>query len=364
MSSALEPELRREALAERLFNSFLGGMDMLAMYVGDRLGLYAALAIGGPKSPAELAAAAGVHERYAREWLEQQAMSGIVAVENEEAGDAERRYSLPAEYHDVLINERSLDFMAPLAQAIVACARPVDALIDAFRNGGGVPYADYGADLHEAQARFTRPMFEHLLAREWLGSVPDIRERLESDPPARVADVACGLGRSSMAIAAGYPKVEVDGIDLDDASIARARELLPGSGLAGRVSFEVRDAADPGLAGRYDLVTIFEALHDMGRPVDVLRAMRGLLADSGSVVVCDERTADRFSLDAGDVERMYYGFSVMHCLPVGMVGEDAAGTGTVMRTDTVEQYAHDAGFGRFEVLPIENDFYRFYRLRP
>jgi SAM-dependent methyltransferase len=364
MSSDVDRAPSREALTERLFASFLGGMDMLAMYVGDRLGLYGALAIGGPKTPAELATAAGVHERYAREWLEQQAMSGIVAVDDEQVTDAERRYSLPAEYQDVLVNERSLDFMAPLAQAIVACARPVDALIDAFRDGGGVPYADYGADLHEAQARFTRPMFEQLLASDWLGAVPDIRERLESDPPARVADVACGLGRSSIAIAAGYPKVRVDGIDLDEASIARARELLPGSGVEDRVSFAVRDAADPQLAGGYDLVTIFEALHDMGRPVDVLRAMRGLLADGGAVIVCDERTADRFSLDAGDVERMYYGFSVMHCLPVGMVGEDPAGTGTVMRTDTVARYARDAGFERSEVLPIENDFYRLYRLRP
>ena len=354
----------REQFLERLFNSFLGGMDMLGIYVGDRLGLYAPLAMGDPKTPADLARAAGIHERYAREWLEQQAMTGIVAVVDESAPDSEREYYLPPAYREVLLDERSLEFMAPLAQALVACARPIDALMDAFRSGDGVPYADYGADLHEAQARFTRPMYERLLATEWLGAVPDVRARLEADPPARVADVACGLGRSSLAIAAGYPKVTVDGIDLDEASIVRARQLLMGSGLEHRVSFQVRDAADPRLRGRYDLVTIFEALHDMSRPVDVLRALRGLLADGGSVLVCDERTADRFSLDAGDVERMYYGFSVMHCLPVGMVGEEPAGTGTVMRTGTLEEYAREAGFGRFEVLPIENEFYRLYRLRP
>src|SRR6476469_2343248 len=112
----------RDALTERLFNSFLGGMDMLAIYLGDRLGLYAALAIGDPQTPAELAAAAGIHERYAREWLEQQAMSGIVAADDEDAPDGERRYSLPAEYRDVLLDERSLDFMAPLGQFLVACA--------------------------------------------------------------------------------------------------------------------------------------------------------------------------------------------------------------------------------------------------
>lgn len=364
MSSTLGAAPSRDALLGRLFESFLGGMDMLAIYVGDRLGLYAALAAGGAQTSSELADAASIHERYAREWLEQQAMSGILAVDDETAGDTARRYSLPAEHREVLLDELSLSFMTPLAQALVACVRPIDALLDAFRSGAGVPFADYGADLHEAQARFTRPMFEHLLASDWLGSVPDVRGRLEADPPARVADVACGLGRSSIAIAAAFPKVSVDGIDLDEASIARARELLAGSGVEDRVTFEARDAADARLAGRYDLVTIFEALHDMSRPVDVLRAMCGLLADGGSVIVCDERTADRFALDAGDVERMYYGFSVMHCLPVGMVGDEPAGTGTVMRRGTVEAYAREAGFERFEVLPIENDFYRFYRLRP
>jgi SAM-dependent methyltransferase len=354
----------RETMMERLFASFLGGMDMLAIYLGDRLGLYAALALGDPKTPSELADATGIHERYAREWLEQQAVTGILAVEGEDAPAGARRYSLPAEYRAILLDERSLDFMAPLAQALVACARPVDAVMNAFRSGGGVPFADYGSDLHEAQARLTRPMFDALLAEEWLGSIPDVRERLESDPPARVVDVACGLGRSSIAIARGYPKVHVDGIDLDEASIARAGDLLSGSGLENRVTFAVRDAAGMRQSDRYDLALIFEALHDMTRPVAVLRAVRALLGPGGSVIIGDERTADHFSPDAGDVERMLYGFSVMHCLPAGMVGEAPAGTGTVMRTETVERYARDAGFGHFEVLPIENDVYRFYRLRP
>ena len=353
-----------EALTERLFGSFLGGMDLVSVYVGDRLGLYAALAFGDPKTSQELSAVTGVHERYAREWLEQQALSGFLHVDDESAGDDERRYSLPGEYREVLLDERSLSFMAPLAQALVACTVPVHRLLDAYRTGDGIPFGDYGADLHEAQARFTRPMFEQLLAHEWIGSVPALRERLEADPPARVADVACGLGRSSIAIAQGYPKVTVEGIDLDVASIARAREILPSTGVGDRVSFEVRDAADPRLAGRYDVAIIFEALHDMSRPVDVLSAVRDLLADGGALFIGDERTAERFSLDAGDVERMLYAFSITHCLPAGMTGDEPAGTGTVMRASTVERYAREAGFGHFEVLPIENDFYRFYLLRP
>jgi len=160
--------------------------------------------------------------------------------------------------------------MAPMAQLVVACAVPIHAVLEAFRTGDGVPYADYGADLHEGQARFTQ--LDSLLATDWFPAVPTIHDRLNGDPSARVADVACGLGRSSIAIARAYPKVTVDGIDLDQASIARAQQLLPGSGVEDRVAFHRRDAADPELSGRYDLVTIFEALHDMSYPVDVLQS--------------------------------------------------------------------------------------------
>jgi 2-polyprenyl-3-methyl-5-hydroxy-6-metoxy-1,4-benzoquinol methylase len=364
MTTASPTETRRDELVERLFGSALGAMDLLCVYLGDRLGLYRALADTGPSTSAELASVAGVNERYAREWLEQQALTGILEAVDAEASDADRRYGVPAGHDEVLLDGGSLNHMAPMAQLLVACAVPIHAVLEAFRTGEGVPYADYGADLHDGQARFTRPLFDKLLATDWLPAVASIHDRLDGDPPARVADLACGLGRSSIAIARAYPKVTVDGIDLDRASIARARQLLPASGVQGRVAFHCRDAADPELSGRYDLVTIFEALHDMSYPVDVLRSARALLSGGGRVLVADEKTAERFALDAGDVERLYYGFSVLHCLPVGMVGENAAGTGTVMREDTVRGYAEQAGFASCEVAPIENDFWRFYLLTP
>jgi SAM-dependent methyltransferase len=363
-ASSRDVAARRDALVERLFLASVATWDVLAVYIGDRLGLYRCLAERGPSTSAELAEATGLSERYVREWLEQQASSAILAVDDAQAAVDARRFGLPPGHDEALLDETSLNFVAPIGQLVVACAKPIDALLDAFRSGEGVPYASYGADLHEGQARFTRPMFEQLLAEEWLGAVPDVRERLLAEPPARVADVACGEGFSSMAIARGYPNVRVDGIDMDAASIEAARRHLAGSGLEDRVAFHLRDAADEELAGGYDLVLIHEALHDMSYPVDVLRACRALLADGGSVIVGDERVPDRFDPPGDELERFYYGFSVLHCLPVGMVGEDAAGTGTVMRAGTVRRYAEAAGFGSFEVLPIENDFYRFYRLAP
>jgi 2-polyprenyl-3-methyl-5-hydroxy-6-metoxy-1,4-benzoquinol methylase len=354
---------RRDALVERLFEATLGTWDLLTVYLGGRLGLYRALADRGALTAPALAEATGTNERYVREWLEQQAASGILDVDDAGRDAAERRYSLPAGHDEALLDETSLNFIAPIGKLVAACTAPLDELVEAFQTGNGVPYALYGDDLHEGQAEFTRPIFDTLLGREWLPSIPDVHERLESDPPARVADVACGQGFSTLAIARAYPKVQVDGIDSDEASIAAAEEHLRESGLEDRVSFQCRDAADVE-EGRYDVVYIHEALHDMSYPVDVLAACRRLLNEGGSVVIGDERVADSFKVPGDDLERFYYGFSILHCLPVGMVGEGAAGTGTVMRADTVRRYADEAGFQGFEVLPIENDFYRFYRLEP
>lgn len=355
---------RRDALVEQLFEAAVGALDVFGVYVGHRLGLYRALAESSPLTAAGLAAAAGIHERYAREWLEQQTVSGILETDDLAAGPQERRYSLPPGHDEVLLDVGSVNYMVPMAQLIVGCSRPIDMLLDAFRTGGGVPYSAYGADLHEGVAGFTRPLYDGFLGSEWLPAVPEIHDRLVSDPPARVADLACGLGRSSMAIARAYPSVRVDGIDLDEASIARAGELLAGSGVEDRVTFQVGNAGDPQLAGRYDLVTIFEALHDMSYPVDVLRAARGLLVQGGSVFVGDEKCADAFTVPADPYERLNYGFSVLHCIPVGMTGDGAAGTGAIMRAETVRRYGLEAGFSEVEILPIENDFWRFYRLVP
>jgi 2-polyprenyl-3-methyl-5-hydroxy-6-metoxy-1,4-benzoquinol methylase len=352
---------RRDALVERLFTDAIGAFDLFSVYVGDVLGLYRSLAERGSLTSAELADAAGVHERYAREWLEQQAASGLLDVDEE---NEERQFRLPKGHDEALLDVSSLNYVASMAKSVLASVRPIDALLEAIRSGGGVPYADYGEDMHEAQAAFTRPLYENLLGKEWLPSVPEIHERLVADPPAAVADVACGQGRSSIEIARAYPKARVDGIDSDRASIDRARENLAGSGVEDRVTFVERDAADAELAGRYDLVTIFEALHDMSYPVEVLRATRALLADGGLTFIADERTEATFTAPAGDIERLFYGFSLFHCLPVGMIGEGAAGTGTVMRADTVRRYATEAGFSSCEVLPIENDSWRFYLLRP
>jgi 2-polyprenyl-3-methyl-5-hydroxy-6-metoxy-1,4-benzoquinol methylase len=235
-----------------------------------------------------------------------------------------------------------------------------------------VPYPEYGIDTREGIAAMNRPMFINLLTAEWLPALPDVHSRLQEGlsvegrlRPARVADIACGAGWSTIAMAKAYPMIQIDGFDSDEASIELARKNIAEADLSDRVTLHVQDAAKmvrSVASGPYDLVTIFEALHDMARPVEALRAVRGMLAPGGAVLIADERVAERFIAPGDEVERFMYGASVLHCLPVGMAEQPSAGTGTVIRPDTVRRYAMEAGFGGAEILPIENDFWRFYRL--
>jgi SAM-dependent methyltransferase len=357
------PVTPTQALVERLFAASIGTLELASVHLGIRLGFYRSLADAGSATPGELAARTGTAERYAREWLEQQAVAGFLVVEDSNADPGARRYELPPAHRPVFVFEEDLNYLTPLATLALGVLRPMDALIENYRTGGGVPYEAYGADTREGIAALNRPIFVNQLAG-WLAAIPQVDERLRRQPPARVADVACGSGWSSIAIARAYPDVIVDAIDVDVASIETARARVNAAGLAERVRPSVHDASDPTLVGHYDLVTIFEALHDMNHPVEALRAARGMLADGGSVIIGDERVAEHFSAPGDEIERFNYGWSVVHCLPVGMLDQDSAGTGTVIRPDIVRAYANEAGFTQVEVLPIEHDFWRFYRLVP
>jgi 2-polyprenyl-3-methyl-5-hydroxy-6-metoxy-1,4-benzoquinol methylase len=351
-----------DAFVERLFGATLAAMDLFSVYLGDRLGYYRSLATAGPGTSADLAQRTGTAERYTREWLEQQAATGILACENPESDMAARRFHLPDGYEAVLVDPESPITMTQSAQIFAACVKPLDQILDAFRTGAGVPYEDYGADMHEGQAALSRPGFIHQLAQDWLPAMPDVHARLQADPPARVADIGMGQGWSSIAIAKGYPAVHVDGFDLDAASVTAAQANAASAGVADQVTFQVRDAGDPSLAGQYDFALAVECIHDMANPAAVLGAMRRLVGEGGTVLVVDEKVADRFTAPGDDVERFMYGFRILHCLPVGLAEQPSVGTGTVIRESTMRRYAEDAGFQQVETLPIAHDFFRFYRL--
>jgi SAM-dependent methyltransferase len=347
---------RLEAFAGRMFGAANGALELLTVYLGERLGLYAALAERGPLSPAELAAATGTDERYAREWLEAQAVCGILTVED-------GRFGLPPEHAVALLDRESLAYVAPMASlqpALMGALRP---LLEGFRSGDGVPYEVYGAEFREGQQDFTRPQYVNGLD-PILASLPEVDARLRAQPPARVVDVACGAGIFCLELARRYPGADIEGIDLDEASIDMARANARDAGLEDRVRFHVRDAADPRLDGRYDLIAIHDSLHHMAQPVAALRALRSLMAPDGRLLVVENRTAAHFHapLPEGDFERFSYLVSVLHCLPTALAQQPSAGLGAIVREDTMQELAAEAGFASFAVAPVDHPMVRFYEL--
>jgi 2-polyprenyl-3-methyl-5-hydroxy-6-metoxy-1,4-benzoquinol methylase len=348
----------RERFGRRLMDATNGAFDVATAYLGIRLGLYRSLADNGPATAAELAARTGTNERLVREWLEQQAASEILQSTRQTDG---WRFRLPADQAAVLLDPDALDGFAGTILAQIASLAVVPRLVDAFRTGTGVPFADYGADMIEGQAASTRPVYQAELPT-WLAAIPDPRGRL-SGGSARILDIGCGLGWSSIGIARSLAGAHVDGVDLDRASIEVARSLAAAHALTDRVTFEVRDAASLAGAG-YDLATMFEMLHDLAHPVEVLRAARQAVAPGGLVLIADEITGDEFNGPADETDRRHYGWSVIHCLPASMTEPGSAATGTVIRSSTVRAYAEAAGFSSVEILPVDSVAFRLYLLRP
>ncbi|MCX5384765.1 bifunctional 2-polyprenyl-6-hydroxyphenol methylase/3-demethylubiquinol 3-O-methyltransferase UbiG [Streptomyces sp. NBC_00083] len=356
------PPTTAQALSVRLFMAGLGAAELMTAYLGLRLGLYDALAEGGPATAPQLAERAGIAPRYAREWLEQQAAAGILLAQSGDVPPEQRMFTLPAGHAEALTDPGSLFSIAPLVLLpIGGMASVLPLLIEAFRTGEGIAYERFGPELRGGQAGLNRSVFQHQLAGWIAATLPAVHAALGGEGGV-VADVACGSGYSSIALAQAYPKARVHGLDLDERSVADARQNAREAGVADRVTFEVRDAGDRDLAGRYDLVCVFDALHDMARPVEVLRSCRALLAPGGSVLLMEPNVGERFTAPASETERFQYAVSLLHCLPVGMAEQPSAATGTVMRPGTVRAYAAEAGFARVRVLPVRHTFHRLYQL--
>lgn len=227
-----------------------------------------------------------------------------------------------------------------------------------------MPYAHYGPELREAIASINRPGFVHGV-RAWVHALPDVAERLARG--GTILDAGAGEGWSAIGLAAAFPAVRVIAFDLDEASVERARRNVAAAGLADRVSVVVANAADaPALraaaGGPVDLVTVFQALHDMGRPADALRAFRSLLAPGGAVLVGDEAGPEEYAAPADDHTRLRYAVSVLHCLPATWAEDAADPNGTVLAPSTVQRWARQAGFDGARQLPVDHPFWRFFRL--
>jgi 2-polyprenyl-3-methyl-5-hydroxy-6-metoxy-1,4-benzoquinol methylase len=287
-------------------------------------------------------------------------VAGYLAVDDVHAEPDERCYRLPAEHRPVLVDEVDPMFTAPLARVAMAFTRNVERLAEAYRTGGGLGWDEMGPDAREGQAAANRPFFMGPLVTEVLPLLPDVDAALRDG--GRVADIGCGMGWSSIGMATGYPRARVDGFDVDGPSVERARQLAADAGVADRVRFSLVDAGGLADDGGYDLVTAFECVHDLPDPVAVLTTMRNLVRPGGTVLVVDEKVAATFTAPGDEIERLMYGYSLTCCLADALSTRPSVGTGTVMRPATLERYAREAGFTGLTVLPIDHDFFRFYRL--
>jgi SAM-dependent methyltransferase len=354
-----------EALCGRIFMAGVEALELLGVYLGKTLGLYRLLAGAPGLTVAELAARAGLDERYTREWLQAQAISGFVDASGTDLATA--TFTLPPGGSEVLVDELSPFYLAPLTQVPAAIGVALPNLVAAYRTGDGVPLPAYGPDGVTAQAAFNRATYHHELAGSWIPEMPDVAARLaDAGAPARVADLGCGGGWAAIALAAAHPHLRVDGYDADEASIALARRNAADAGVADRVRFEVRDLAEPfGDEAGYDLALLLECVHDLAFPARVLRNARTRLADGGAVLVMDEAADDELIAPTDDpVQRFFANASPLWCLPQGRTSPAADPVGTVIRASRMRELAAEAGFGHTEILPIENPFFRFYRLHP
>lgn len=332
-----------DALTTRLLQATIHTLELYGIYLGKELGLYEALKFEQRITPPELARTAGIAPRDAREWLEQQAVAGFLRVESTTAPAEARRYWLQAEHTNVLVAEDHPAHLAPLAQMVAGIGGALQRVVNAYRSGGGVAYPHFGAAFRAGQAGINRPAFLSDLVARWIPALPDLHSALMSTRM-RVADVGRGAGWSTLAMAKAFPQADA-----------------AAHGVA--VRFEIRDAAAVAEDGPFDLVLVLEALHDMARPDEALRAIREALAPGGSVLVADEKVGDHFHAPADDLERLMYGWSIVHCLPVAMAEQPTAAIGTVIRAATVQALATGAGFPRVEVVPVDGGFFRLYRLR-
>jgi 2-polyprenyl-3-methyl-5-hydroxy-6-metoxy-1,4-benzoquinol methylase len=348
-----------EGFADKVFTDLLGSLSTYATAIGVTLGWYDALADADSMDPNELAAATGTDRRYAQEWLEQQAVSGYLSVVDADAPPTTRRFSISPEAAEVLTDRASLAHMGPFPGFVTSLGRSLPEIVDAYRTGAGFGWHEHDNGARCGQAEANRPMFLNLLGQQYLASIPDVDAALRNG--GTVADIGCGLGWSSIGVAKTYPDARIDGYDVDGPSIQLARVHAAEAGVADRVTFHTVDASE--LRDRsYDLVLALECVHDLSDPVSVLSAMRAIVKPGGTVLVMDERVGERFTGQPDPVEELMYGFSLLCCLPDGRNAAESVATGTVMRPSTLERYASEAGFSSIDILPIENDFFRFYDL--
>lgn len=332
-------EDKLNAFMEKMLSEASVAYTAPLVVLGDRLGLYKAMAGAGPLTPAELAKSTGTDERYLREWLGNQAASGYVEYHADTG-----RYSLPAEHAMALADEDSPIFIQGGFEIVAAMFRSAETMEKAFRSGHGVGWHEHDGCLHRGVDRIFRPSYLASLVSSWIPSLQGVEDKLKTG--ALVADTGCGFGSSTIIMAQAYPESTFVGFDFHPESIEKARRKAEDAGLSDRVSFEVASAA--GYPGKgYDLVTMFDALHDMGDPIGAAEHVRDTLSPDGTWMIVEPYAGDTVSDNLNPVGRMYYAASTMICTPGSRAQEVGMALGAQAGEARLRDVVTRGGFRHF-----------------
>ncbi len=355
MTRAPEDSANAVALARQVGVDFGAAMTVALAYIGDRLGIFKALAEGKPMSSAEIAQHTRLNERYLREWASTMAAAGYL-----DYSAADSTFRMNAEQAMVLAEEDNTFFTGGAFQYAVTCYRQIPKLLEAFQHGGGVPFVDFGPDIVEAIERLFHVGYETWVAAQWIPAVPDVHDRLSTGGLA--AEVGCGAGQCIIPVALAYPNSRFFGYDADHHSIERARQKAIRAQITDRISFEEIGAENLPFVDRFDLVMAFNCVHDMARPRAALAAVRGILKPGGAFLWSEADASDNLEENLNSVGRALYGASTMHCMTVSLA-DHGEGLGVVIGEKRARSLATEAGFTSFERLAIKNPYHQIFLAR-
>jgi 2-polyprenyl-3-methyl-5-hydroxy-6-metoxy-1,4-benzoquinol methylase len=350
-----------EQLRDQIIADAGGALAVPLAFLGDKLGLFAALRSGGVATSAQLAERAGLDERYVREWLLVMAASGYITYVGT-TGDgsaSSARYQMSPEQVEIFLNTDSPSYMAGAFQTFSSAPRMLDQLVEAFRTGAGIAWHEHDDDTFVGTERFFRGAYQANLVDSWIPALDGVEQQLVSG--VRAADVGCGLGASTIIMAKAYPATEWVGVDYHEPSLELARSRAAEAGVGNRITFQVASASE--LSGKYHFITFFDCLHDMPDPVAALSAARAALSPDGRVMLVEPMSSDAVVDQLTPLGRLMAGASVFVCLPSGLSAPPAVGLGNQAGPSRTAEIADEAGFSRTRVA-TSNPFNLVYELRP